>query len=571
MPRGVLQRLSVLIGLGAVLLIALLVHASYIPNGFTWLDHGDIERGRAVLELGQLPSAFVTRFGETGFYRPLVTVAHSIDAAIFGSWAPGYHMTNVALHLAVCVAAFLFAGAFFGLAPRERVFAALIVGIHPLSWLPVGAISYRPELLAALFTLLAVSLYIEARGSGSTRLGLLAVGSFALGLSSKETVLVWVPALVLAWEWMRGPGRDVDDRVAWRRPPVWLLLGLAVVVGLYIALRLKAVPELWRVSAPGLPFSQWVGTRLAVLGESFVQLVYPLKPGLSDATRVRSLVGVPALATMLGVIGSVAIVWRLGRRSPWTMVIVFLGIALAPALNIVPLARFSSPHYAYFGVVGVGAALVLAFRHVRERSPSVRRVATAVLAAWLLTMAGATFAAGFRFRNDVTLFAPEVESDPHFREGHQYLGDHFFHMEDYERARREYQAALEDRPGIIAYVDRHAVLINLAGVYLARNRLGEADELLRRAAADAPHNSLPHILYNRALIASRRGDPGAVVELLGDRNIDWTRPAPLLLLARALRRLDRDAEAAAALRRALPLLSEDQRRQVQELIRQLRQ
>ena len=83
---------------------------------------------------------------------------------------------------------------------------ALVVGIHPLSWLPAGAISYRPELLATLFTFLAVSLYVRSRESGSLRLGLLAIASFALGLCSKETVLPWTLALVAAWEVMGRSG-----------------------------------------------------------------------------------------------------------------------------------------------------------------------------------------------------------------------------------------------------------------------------------------------------------------------------------------------------------------------------
>jgi len=570
MPRDRPQPISVRLQLGLVLLIVLLVHVSYIRNGFTWLDHGDIENRRAVLDLADLPRAFVTRFGETGFYRPLVTVLHSLDAASIGEWAPGYHLTNIALHLAVCAAAVLFAGMFFGLARRERLVAALIVGIHPLSWLPVGAISYRPELLATLFTLLAVSLHIQARESGSVRIGLLEIAAFALGLWSKETVLPWVVALVSAWEVLRWLGRNSDDGEARRSLLLGLLLGYALVVALYVVLRLVAVPEVWRVSAAGLPFSQWVGTRLAVLGEAFVQLVYPLKPGLSDATRVRSLVSVPALATALGLFGGVAILWHVGHRSPWARVMIFLAIALAPALNIVPLARFSSPHYAYFAVVGVGAALAIAFRHIAQRPRHVQRVATGAVLVWMLALAASTFAAGSRFRDDFTLFAPEVANDPFFREGHQYLGDYyFFRMEDYESALREYQAALQSQPGILAYVDRHTVQINLAGVYLAENRLEEADELLRRAAADARPDKLSQILYNRALIAYRRNDFSAVVELLGDSSTEWRRPEPLLLLAESLRRLNRRTEAATALRRALPLLSEDQRRRVEALILQL--
>src|SRR5919108_4391650 len=81
-----------------VLAVTFLVHASYIANGFVWLDHGDIESGRAIVPLPQIYTALLTRFGETGFYRPVVTALYSLDAAIYDGWAPGYHLTNIVLH-----------------------------------------------------------------------------------------------------------------------------------------------------------------------------------------------------------------------------------------------------------------------------------------------------------------------------------------------------------------------------------------------------------------------------------------------------------------------------------------
>src|SRR5256885_7279082 len=50
----------------------------------------------------------------------------------------------------------------------------------------VGAISYRPELLVTLFTLLAVSFHIKAEGTGRQLYVFLALGSTALGVFSKD-------------------------------------------------------------------------------------------------------------------------------------------------------------------------------------------------------------------------------------------------------------------------------------------------------------------------------------------------------------------------------------------------
>ncbi|MFQ5632442.1 MAG: hypothetical protein ACE5I1_27040, partial [bacterium] len=119
--------------------MTLLTHASYINNGFAWLDNGDIVQSRAILSMTELLKAFTQPFGETGFYRPLVTIFHSLDFAIYGDWAPGFHLTNVLLHCAAAACAVLFVMAFFSIPIRKSMFAALIFAIHPLSWLPVGA------------------------------------------------------------------------------------------------------------------------------------------------------------------------------------------------------------------------------------------------------------------------------------------------------------------------------------------------------------------------------------------------------------------------------------------------
>ncbi|MBT4139881.1 MAG: hypothetical protein HOE48_18330 [Candidatus Latescibacteria bacterium] len=97
-----------------------MTHATYITNGFIWLDHGDLELGRAVLPLSHLHEAFLTRFGETAFYRPLVTVIHSLDTALYHQRAPGYHLTNVILHLLASAAFALFLSQFLSLNYSER-------------------------------------------------------------------------------------------------------------------------------------------------------------------------------------------------------------------------------------------------------------------------------------------------------------------------------------------------------------------------------------------------------------------------------------------------------------------
>ena len=570
-----------------VLGITLLTHASYINNDFTWLDHIDIEQGKAIISPSQWYMAFAARYGETGFYRPLVTLTHSFDAAFYGQWPPGFHLTNVLLHLVVVASAVLFLGCFFPMKRREALLTGLIFGVHPLSWLPVGAISYRPELLVTLFTFLAVYFHARARNSSSRKLISLAVLSVLLGLFSKETALVWIPSFILLWEIVasrplssrmptqrRGhPLAGKESAKATRSPgrvPLkgasLLFLGELCALGIYLFLRVQAVPEIWRVSGATLTLSQAVGTRLHVLGERLLELVSPLKPALSDATPIVSLAAFPAILTALVVLVGVGIVVRSGLRSERSFTVLFLAIALAPAANIIPLSRFSSPHYGYLAVLATAMLVLSVQRSLHHNIPSASRYLNLAVIAWLVVMSTVTFANGFQFRNDLALFEPEVKREPFFLEGHFYLGNYFMQQGEDDRAAIEFEVALQNSPHMIAYVDRTAALINLAGVRFRQTRFEDAEELLQLAAEDAPAYQMSTIAYNRALVAAQYEDHAAVVALLMKRTYQWDRPEPLLLLAEALRKLGRTEEAVNVLTRALPLLDEEGRRKLQSFI-----
>jgi tetratricopeptide (TPR) repeat protein len=552
---------------------ALVTHASYLANGFTWLDHLDIERQAAIVPLSDWTSAFLTRFGDTGFYRPLVTLAHSLDRALWGDWAPGFHATNVLLHAAVATAAVPFARCLFGLAPREAMLAALVMALHPLSSLPAGAISYRPELLAALFTLLAVWFHARARQSGRRTDAVAVAGATLLALFSKETALLYVPALIVLRELTaRGPAAHGARRAGsgaspkfgsrWNVPEV----AVAVAIAAWLALRLHAVPELWRATSEPLPWSQALGTRLAVLGARLLELVLPVAPPLSDATRVVGIGSLPALLTAGVAIGALLLVLRRGLRSPWSAALLFTGVALAPALNLVPLPRFSSPHYGYLASLAVGVFAALGLR-AAAASPRLTRVLQAGLVVWAVAAAVGTFAAGRRYHDDLSLFTPEVARDPWFLEGRSYLGDALVAEHRDELAAQHYEIALEEPEGILAYVDRRSVAINLAGVRLRQQRLAEAEELLAAAAQGAPPRLRGSIAYNRALVAWRLGDAERVVALLDGAGTDWESAEPLLLRVQALRRLGRTGEAVETLRRVLPLVDARRRAELEQALR----
>ncbi len=490
-----------------ILLLVLAVHASYIGGGFIGIDHGDIEGSRAILPASALGQVFSRPFGATGFFRPLVTLANSLDALVYGKWAPGFHVTSIFLHLAFVVAAGFFARIFFRLEPWESNIVMLVVGVHPLSWPIVGAVHYRSEQLAALFVLLAVAFHIKAREGRKPYFIFFAVISLLAALLSKEAAVFWIAGLIGFFEVERVfAGRALKQEI-----PYTLFIFEGGVIILYALLRAHVIKEVWRVAGVSLPLFQALGTRLETIGYQLFYLVNPFLPPLSDATPVVSLVHPIPIFVILFAAGCLLVITRAGIGSPVSRTLIFLGIALAPALNIVPLPRFTSPHYGYLATLGAGAAAALALRHKKTYFYWIGGL-------WVAIMAASTFMGGFRFENDQTLFAPEVARDQNFLEGYYYIGNYYYALGDYENASRYFESALlrSSSRKFIAYFDTSGTLVNLAGVRLEEGRFDEADSLLREAQNQSATPN-PSIIYNRAVVAARKEEARLLAEERQDK------------------------------------------------------
>ncbi|OGD06319.1 hypothetical protein A3H89_02665 [Candidatus Amesbacteria bacterium RIFCSPLOWO2_02_FULL_48_11] len=522
-----------------IMIITFLVHASYTAGGFVWLDHGDIETGRSIAGLSEAAGLFIKGFGSTGFYRPIVSLVNSSDKWLYGNRPWGWHLTNVILHTMVTGAVYFFCRSFFRVNKKIATTAALIFGVHTLSWLPAGAISYRPELLAAGFTLLTVLCHIRGKALWSCIF-------LALALMSKESAFVWTIGLIGFW--------TIRERVTTGKK---LWLAEAGVILTYLLVRWIAVGRIWPGLKINLDWSESIGTRAWVIGRQFLYLVSPVRPPLSDTTPILPIMNTGVVLVIAGLLVSVILAAKRGLNSLGTQILIFVGIALIPATNLIPLPRFNSPHYAYLAAVGAGMAGGIAWQR--------RKVFRIILTVWLAAAAVSTFRGGFLLINDLTLFEPEVRRDENYREGLFYLGDYHLKRGDYELAGRYYEKALSPTPRYIAYADETSLLVNMAAVKIAQGKHVEAEELLIKAISGRDTADL-NIVYNLALVFWERGEYQKAVILLSEYQGLWQRPEPMVLLAKAYLKTGKPGEAAQALKRAVVFLEGGQKKQIEELI-----
>jgi hypothetical protein len=468
-----------------VLASAVAAHVTALGAGFVWLDHAHLEGGLALARPSGWASLFTHGFAGTGYYRPLMALSLSIDALIGGPFV--FHLTSMTWH-ALAALLVLRAADVLGLAKRAALFAAVLFAVHPVSALVADAVAFRSEAMIAAALLALVWAHEKKRP-------MLAAVALVGGAFTKETALVLAPMFVIALELSR------KDRALRARQRVFVAEACGLVLA--VVLRVAFAPA-WRASQEPLAVGDAIGTRLGALAKSVAVVVLPFDRSICDAFPIThawqptALAGAVVLAALA--YGAVA------KRG----VVLLLALAVLPSLQLVPVMRWWSPHYAY---VPLAFAAMLAGEMVDRLGVHAQRGAAAVLVVLALVTANE----GRRYADDASLWQPEVAAQPACREGHFYLGDVARSGKHWDEAARHYEAALASRSGILAFVDRPAALQNLGATRLEQHRYPEARLAFRAALLGTTDpQARRELTHNLAIATLEGGDPEEAARLLDE-------------------------------------------------------
>lgn len=159
-------------------------------------------------------------FARGDLYRPLTTLTYLCNYAVLGNGASpfGYHVINLALHLANVVLAFLLLRR-LGASSTVAWLAAAFFAVHPIQTEAVTNIVGRADLLATCAVLSAAICYVRASDQSGARklLSLAAVGAITCtGVVAKESALSVVGFAVLydlLWRWPASKGESLRIRL----------------------------------------------------------------------------------------------------------------------------------------------------------------------------------------------------------------------------------------------------------------------------------------------------------------------------------------------------------------------
>ncbi len=204
-PRPSQSRVPPYLPIALLTLVALATYANGLSAPFVWDDDPAIVTNQSIR--GSLADALAPPLETPVSGRPAVNVSLAINYGFGQLGTTGYHVWNLAVHVACALLLFgivrrtlrarkVFRDGMFS--DSVALIAALTWMVHPLLSETVDYVTERSESMMGLFFLLTLYAAIRARDSrAALRWQLVSIGSCALGMATKESMVTAPVAVVL--------------------------------------------------------------------------------------------------------------------------------------------------------------------------------------------------------------------------------------------------------------------------------------------------------------------------------------------------------------------------------------
>ncbi len=493
-------------GKAAIVALALASSLSSVRNGFAYDDVPMIVENTPFHTLGSVAHRFVESYWPVSqghaLYRPLTTALFTLEWAVGRGSPLPFHIVNVLLYVAVCLAVYALARRL--VSPTVAAVVASLYAVDPVHVEVSANCVGLAEMLTALSVIWATIWYIDRRRVGDLRGRDVAVlaAIYAAGCLAKEYTIVLPAILVAAELTIITDSRPLIERA---RAIRLLMLSLTLVAIAYIAVRIRVTGSLVAEN-PAIPLrdatyaTRW-WTMLSLVPEWVRLLVWPAHlaavyspPGtpLYQQINIRSVIG----GAVLLAVAALAIAGR--RRLPVaTFGIAWIGLVLLLISNVVVKSGVLLAERTLF-LPSVGAALVLGaiIPIAATWVPTSRPVRYATATALSLVIGAGVWRSATRalvWHDNLTLFAASIVDEPlsyaaHFGEAGMMFDNH-----KYGTAEREIRTALR------LYDGDPRVFVDLGTAYEQAGHCEPAIMLARRALELSPHFVSARVMIARCL------------------------------------------------------------------------
>ncbi|MCX6349448.1 MAG: tetratricopeptide repeat protein [Candidatus Aureabacteria bacterium] len=486
--------------LSLLILLSAAVYSPTFLNRFVYDDQVTVEENLFIRDWKNVARFFSADYyvrAEEYSFRPLVTLTYFWDYSFWGTNPWGYHLTNLLLHAFAAVTVYFLALRLF----RRRLAAAaaaLLFALHPGQTEAVAGISFREDLLCALFCFLSFLCYLRTKRS--CIFIILSVLFFILALLAKEMAAAF-PLVLLAWEFPRKPD---ELRKPGRRSPALRLLPFFVAAALYALLRFRILYQ-----QGTLPTAPEFGDPLARIFLAFKSLgfygrlaFFPFNLTVEYPDPFPALIWGNYLLLPALLIAAFFLRALVGARSGSGAKFgaAFFLLSLLPVLNLIPSSRLGAERFFYLPALGfcLWFAGVLFPRRKDTDGDRVGGGRIVWLAVILACFSLQTIKRNREWESNLVLFSRAVAVSPGSSKARHGLGNELFRLRRLPEAEKELRAAID-------IFSREPLYHNSLGVVYGE--MGDYKKSLAEFLASARLNpGDPLVLMNLSTLYLRLGD-----------------------------------------------------------------
>ena len=483
-----------------------LVYANSLFNGFVYDDVSVIVQNNFIKSPQNLRMLFTQRYltkpievsfylgpynnigtGETS-YRPVATLSYFLNYALFKLNPLGWHATNLLLHTLCAIAIFYLVNHLFGM-PDVSFLTSLVFGIHPINVEVINCSSFRPNILAFLFSLLSIILYFKYTYTSKTHkhiwylLGSLFM--FMLAVFSKEIVIIMPLALVVC-DYFKNA---LSFNALRRNIKIYCLYFLSSIFHLYVYFFI--FPPTQNVFEPVKLTFEGILRMFDIFGFYFKDMIYPnnLTSIAMDHFDYSRLMGLLAI-----IITIVCLYIIFKKRKAFTIIsfaIIWFFIWLLPMNNFIFPFRIPAA-YRYLYISMLGFSLVLSVILLKLWNWNFRFLAknlilrhTLVIGS-LIYFAIYTISANKLWENNLILHMSLAEKYPKSLSARAGLGFALLNYGNFEEAQREYESVVSSSGSKNNQYDLATSYFNLGIIYREKGTYEKSEEMFMQAGKIFP-------------------------------------------------------------------------------------
>lgn len=418
---------------GQLLLAAVIIAVTflaYIPAmraGFIWDDDTHVTNN-IVTRPGGLSRSW---FGaEQPDYWPVTWTATWLEWRLWGTNAMGYHVVSLVLHAAI---ALLIWRVLQSLGARGAWVAALIFAVHPVNVETVAWITQRKTLLAALFYVTSLRLYLQYDRTAGRRWYGASLGAFALSLLSKQIAATMPVVLWMCAWWQRGRISRAD---VLRSIPFFAMAGAASLTEIWFQYNISIGPEMVRTDSffSRLASAGWVVWFYLYKALWPVHLCFVYPRWTTSVSLISFLPGLLLLAAFL-------LFWRYRRgwgRAP-LFTLGYFAVSLLPVLGFfnIYFMRYSlvADHWQYTALIGIVALVAAGLVRVIEQGGMWRAIGIATTIGIVGVFGVLTWGQSHIYRDAETVWRETLRENPRAWLAHSCLSSVLLKKLDNKEAR----------------------------------------------------------------------------------------------------------------------------------------